>query len=91
MLEEEAEEEANEEPWRTSVPSLPAGIETAAEGDPDQLKLALLPIGNVVRGQRDRRHPESIAADAREMLDNLVGGRAQDSVQKAIDDLLRNL
>jgi hypothetical protein len=80
------------EPWKDSLPSMPASIEAAAVGDaPDQPRLALLPIGNVLRGRRDRRHPDSILADAREMLENLVGGRARDSVQKAIDDLLGSL
>ena len=79
-------------PGRRVCPTLPAGIEsTSVNAEGEQLKLALLPIGNVVRGRRDRRHPESVAADVREMLDNLVGGRARDSVQKAIDDLLNSI
>lgn len=95
LLEEEEEAEGEDqpgEPWKASLPDLPAGIESASvNSEGEQLKLALLPIGNVVRGRRDRHHPDSIAADAREMLDNLVGGRARDSVQKAIDDLLNSL
>jgi hypothetical protein len=92
LLEEEAQSQPAE-PWRSSIPALPPGIEAGSVPNPDdsQPKLALLPIGHVVRGHRDRRHVDSVAADAREMLDNLVGGRAQDSVQKAIDDLLKNL
>jgi hypothetical protein len=94
LLQEEQEGEPIE-PWRASVPTLPEGIETVAERPTDsedgQPKLALLPIGNVVRGKDDRRHPESVVADAREMLDNLVRGQAQDAVRKAIDDLLRSI
>ena len=86
------DDEAPEESWRGSLPELPEGIETRSDSDdPDRPRLALLPIGNVVRGHKDRRHPEDVAADAQEMLDNLVGGRAQDAVQKAIDDLLRGI
>ena len=74
-----------EEPWRASVPPPPSESQ-----EPDRPQLALLPIGNVVRGARDRHH-ESVADDAREMLDNLLAGRAQDAVSKAIDDLLDSL
>ncbi|MGH7470511.1 MAG: hypothetical protein ACRENP_21405 [Longimicrobiales bacterium] len=90
---EEESQAQSVEPWKSSIPSLPPGIESNASGEAEegQPKLALLPIGHVVRGHRDRRHIDNVAADAREMLDHLVGGRAQDSVQKAIDDLLKNL
>jgi hypothetical protein len=91
MLEND-EDELPDEPWKGSLPSIPPGIETAAASeDKSQARLALLPIGNVVRGHKDRHHPDDVAADTREMLDNLVGGRARDSVQKAIDDLLGSL
>ena len=94
ILHSEQDEEP-QEPWKASLPVLPEGIEAVADREPatedGQPKLALLPIGNVVRGKDDRRHPDSIVADAREMLDNLVSGQARDAVQKAIDDLLRGL
>ena len=61
--------------------------EEEGEGRP---RLALLPIGNVVRGAHNRNH-EDVVSDAREMLDNLLAGRAQDAVSKAIDDLLDSL
>jgi hypothetical protein len=84
-----------QEPWQASIPALPDGIEAVTEREKGSTskepKLALLPIGNVVRGKDDRKYPESIAADAREMLDTLVRGQAQDAVRKAIDDLLRSI
>jgi hypothetical protein len=88
-LEEEQDEqdEEPEEPWRASVP-VPPG-----ESDGDYARrprLALLPIGNAVRGARHRNHSD-VAADAREMLSNLLAGRGQDAVSKAIDDLLGSL
>lgn len=90
-LEEEDDEEP-QEPWKASLPTLPPGIEFASESDdPKRPKLALLPIGNVVRGRKDRQHPSNVAADAREMLENLVGGRGQDAVRKAIEDLLESI
>lgn len=86
------EEEGGEEPWKASLPPAPQFSddwveETDGEDGP---RLALLPIGNAVRGARDRRH-EDVAADAREMLENLLAGRGRDAVTKAIDDLLDSL
>jgi hypothetical protein len=86
----EEEEDANE-PWRASVPQPPQIGESWDENADDvQPKLALLPIGNAVRGAKDRHHPE-VAGDVREMLDNLLTGRGRDAVSKAIDDLLNSL
>jgi hypothetical protein len=76
-----------DEPWRASVPSPPAELGGDYE---DRPRLALLPIGNAVRGARQRNHPD-VAEDAREMLLNLLAGRGQDAVSRAIDDLLNSL
>ena len=87
----ESEDEPHE-PWRDSITSGTEawrGDEPHEEGDVEP-QLALLPIGHVVRSARDRHH-DSVADDAREMLANLIEGRAQDAVTKAIDDLLNNL
>jgi hypothetical protein len=68
------------------------GAAYGGEGsDPDLPRVVLLPIGNVVRNARDRHHPNNPAFDAREMLDNLLAGAAQDAVAKAIDDLLSSI
>ena len=94
LLTDEDGEEGADEPWKSSLPALPAGIESipAQPDEPsNRAKLALLPIGNVVRHRKDRNHPDEVVDDVREMLDNLVGGRARDAVQKAIDDLLNSL
>ena len=97
------EEEGPEEPWRSSVPAAPSfqtsgftGDESeehddSDEDDDERPRVALLPIGNVVRHARDRHHPGNIARDLREMLVNLMEGKASDAVAKAIDDLLRSL
>lgn len=91
------EEEGPDEPWRSSVPAAPSfdsefdADHPAREDDDETPRVALLPIGNVVRNARDRNHPESMAHDLREMLINLMEGKASDAVEKAIDDLLRNL
>jgi hypothetical protein len=90
--EEEGEEDA--EPWRASVPTPPAEVEDGYGEESDPAvgpRAVLLPIGNVVRSARDRNHPNDAADDAREMLDNLLAGQAQDAIAKAIDDLLRSV
>lgn len=90
------EDEASDEPWKASVPAPPELGESWAEDDvpateePEQPQLALLPIGNAVRGARDRHH-QDVLGDAREMLENLLAGRGRDAVHKAIDDLLDSL
>jgi hypothetical protein len=89
-------EEDDAEPWRSSVPDPPTEIEsgyggTAGSDESDEPQFALLPIGNVVRAADDRHHPDDVAHDAKEMLDNLLSGGGRDAVQKAIDDLLNSI
>jgi hypothetical protein len=86
------DDEQPDEPWRASVPEPPRiGGSWEEPAEDAQPKLALLPIGNAVRGVRDRHHPGDVAGDVREMLDNLLTGRGRDAVSKAIDDLLNSL
>lgn len=91
------EEEGPDEPWRASLPIAPSfdsdyeGNRDGEEEDDDRPRVALLPIGNVVRYARDRNHKDNIAHDVREMLVNLMEGKGSDAVEKAIDDLLRSL
>lgn len=87
-----------EEPWKSSVPAPPPEVESSygggqpvGESDEDDPKFALLPIGNVVRPAEERHHPEELAHDVKEMLDNLLVGGGEDAVQKAIDDLLNSI
>lgn len=86
--EESAPESA--EPWKASIPPVPPGIDSAEEPADAAPRLVLLPIGNVVRSASNRSH-EDLTDDAREMLENLLSGRGQDAVSKAIDDLLRGI
>jgi len=95
QLRREAEaDDEDDEPWKASVPAPPTEIFDggyATEEEPRGHHIALLPIGNVVRGYADRSYPEDIAGDVREMLENLLAGRAKDAVAKAIDDLLNSI
>ncbi len=87
------EQDEEDEPWKASVPPPPPEVEQGYGDDATDAapRVVLLPIGNVVRSARDRNHPDDPAGDAREMLGNLLNGRAQDAVAKAIDDLLRSI
>ncbi|MGH7447326.1 MAG: hypothetical protein ACRELT_07185, partial [Longimicrobiales bacterium] len=80
-------DEEPEEPWRASLPTPPGELNSEYEETP---KLALLPIGNAVRGAGHRNHPD-VAGDAKEMLSNLLSGRSHDAISRAIDDLLDSL
>jgi hypothetical protein len=86
---DEAGDDAPEEPWRESVPA-PPFESSEGGGEPEQGGLALVPLGNVVRASVNRNH-EDLASDVREMLANLLNGRTQDAVSKAIDDLLDSI
>ncbi|MGH7576027.1 MAG: hypothetical protein ACREM1_12995 [Longimicrobiales bacterium] len=90
-LEASAADEADE-PWKASVPAPPAEVEQGyGPGESNAApKLALLPIGTVVRGARQRNH-DNVVSDAREMLENLLAGRSSDAVQQAIEDLLDSI
>lgn len=80
-------DEEPEEPWRASLPTPPTELNGDYQEPP---KLALLPIGNAVRGANHRNHPD-VAGDAKEMLHNLLSGRSHDAVRRAIDELLDSL
>ena len=96
---EEAGPESSEEPWKSSVPAPPPEVEgeysgssrPAGDGEDEDPRFALLPIGNVVRPAEDRHHPEELTHDVKEMLDNLLAGGGEDAVQKAIEDLLNSI
>lgn len=94
-VDEEAKEDGGaDEPWRSSVPSPPPEVDSSApasDGEDPDPQFALLPIGNVIRPASDRRHPDDVANDAKEMLDTLLAGGGRDAVSKAIDDLLRSI
>jgi hypothetical protein len=83
------------EPWKSSVPTPPTEVEGgyggSPEGEEDGPRFALLPIGNVVRPSEERHHPEELAHDVKEMLENLLTGGGEDAVQKAIEDLLNSI
>jgi len=76
------------EPWKSSVPDLPPGVESEERSNGAQF--ALLPLGNVVRSAANCRFTE-LDEEARDMLESLIAGRGRDAVSRAIDDLLDSL
>lgn len=87
-LPEEDPDEA-EEPWATSVPSssYEASLEdeSARQEDP---RVAPVPLGNIVRYQRDRVHPESLPLETADVLKKIIEGDASEVVDRALADLL---
>ncbi|MEP7347288.1 MAG: hypothetical protein ABI877_18600 [Gemmatimonadaceae bacterium] len=77
---------AADEPWLASV-------EETAVFSPAAEETATVPfaLGAIVRFAEDRRHPESLADEAVDLLASLLVGRAMDADQKRIERLLKSL
>ncbi len=89
------EEAAHEhEPWKASVPSYESSTSDNGEADsgPETPYESIL-LGHIVRFEKDRKHPEDLAAEAVDVLQKiLTGGDAlRDADKRAIDDLLDSL
>ena len=95
---DEGDEEA-EEPWAASVPG--AGYEAAvADADDDEedddeedeeeeeAGVTPLPLGNIVRYDRDRVHPDSLPHEAADVLMKIIEGKTSEVVDRALADLL---
>jgi hypothetical protein len=93
-LPDDEESEEGEEPWAASVPG--AGYESAVENeedeeedeDEDEPKVAPIPLGNIVRYERDRIHPESLPLEAVDVLRKIIAGDTSEVVDRALADLL---
>ena len=91
----EDEEDDPEEPWAASVPgsSYEASLEEseaedAEEEDEDEPRLAPIPLGHIVRYDRDRLHPESLPLEAVDLLRKIIDGKTSEVVDRALADLL---
>ena len=84
------ESEDEPEPWAASVPG--AGFESATDGEPDGEGIerleGMLFLGQIVRFDRDRVHPDNLGLEAADVLRRLVEGRTSEVVDRALDDLL---
>ena len=83
------EESDAEEPWAASVPSssYESSLESEASQDGDP-RVAPVPLGNIVRFQRDRVHPNSLPLETADVLKKIIEGDASEVVDRALADLL---
>ena len=79
-------EEEPEEPWSSSVPS--SSYEASLENDDEDPKVAPVPLGNIVRYDRDRVHPESLPLETADVLRKIIEGNASEVVDRALAELL---
>jgi hypothetical protein len=87
-------DESDEEPWARSVPSsryeqAVADLEAEAAGDPDQSPpMAAVLLGQIVRFDKDRKHPDSLPLETVDVLERIVSGRVVEVIDKVLGDLL---
>lgn len=91
-LPDDEEEDEDEEPWAASVPgsSYESAVESEEEegADEDEVKVAPIPLGHIVRYERDRVHPESLPLEAVDVLRKIIDGDTSEVVDRALADLL---
>lgn len=100
-LESEQENDDDAEPWAASVPS--SAYERARDAEDDgfdddledddesgegEVSMAAVLLGQIVRFQRDRKHPESLPLETVDVLAKIVSGRVVEVVDKVLEDLL---
>jgi hypothetical protein len=83
------ETDDDEEAWAASVPgsSYEATLdeERTEQEDP---RVAPVPLGNIVRYERDRVHPDSLPLETADVLRKIIEGDASELVDRALADLL---
>ena len=81
-----------DEPWSASVPG--SSYESSVEEDEEEEEessdpaVAPIPLGNIVRYDRDRVHPESLPLEAVDVLRRIIDGETSEVVDRALSDLL---
>ena len=87
---EDDEGEEDAEPWAASVPSsrYEEAIAGGDEEDDDEPRIVPLPLGNIVRYDRDRKFPESLPREAVDILQKVIQGRTTEVIDRALSDLL---
>lgn len=80
-----------EEPWAASVPG--AGYEAAvADGEEEEAadgeEVTPIPLGNIVRFDRDRVYRDSLPHEAADILMKVIEGKTSEVVDRALADLL---
>lgn len=85
----EDDDDEPEEPWAGSVPgaSYEASVEQGEEEEAEP-RVAPIPLGHIVRYERDRIHPESLPLEAVDVLRKIIDGDTSEVVDRALADLL---
>ena len=94
--EEEDDDDEAEEPWAASVPSsdYERVVAEAADDDDDfedEPRIATLPLGNIVRYDSDRVHPESLSHEAADVLRKVIDGQTAEVVDRALARLFDSM
>ncbi len=85
------EDDEPEEPWAASLPgaSYEASVEESDEDEEEEEpRVAPIPLGHIVRYDRDRVHPESLPLEAVDLLRKVIDGKTSEVVDRALADLL---
>jgi hypothetical protein len=77
-----------EEPWAASVPSSSYEASLVGDSAEEDPRVAPVPLGNIVRYQRDRVHPASLPLETADVLKKIIEGDASELVDRALADLL---
>ena len=80
-----------EEPWAASLPSSQYEREVegnAGDGYDDAAPVAAILLGQIIRFQKDRKHPGSLPLETVDVLAKIVSGRVVEVVDKVLEDLL---
>jgi hypothetical protein len=81
--------DADAAPWAASVPG--AGYEqaaAAAEAEDEPPMMAAVLLGQIIRFQKDRKHPDSLPLETVDVLARIVSGRVVEVVDRMLEDLL---
>jgi hypothetical protein len=79
------------EPWAASVPSSRYEATIADNNpvpEPGESPMAAVLLGQIVRFEKDRKHPESLSLETVDVLARIVSGRVVEVVDKVLGDLL---
>ncbi|HZD05652.1 MAG TPA: hypothetical protein VE173_12065, partial [Longimicrobiales bacterium] len=79
-------DDAEDEPWKASVPSWDDPLYRSEEVD-DERHVAVLPLGVVVRMAQLRTHPEDLAAEAADVLRSVVAEGPVEIVDQFLDTI----
>jgi hypothetical protein len=84
-----SEADDSDEPWAASLPG--ASYEATVEGEEESqedAQVAPVPLGNIVRYDRDRVHPDSLPLETADVLKKIIEGDASEVLDRALADLL---